>query len=105
MFDAVLIPGGKDSVTTLAGIGEAVHFVLEAYKHGKTISAVNEGVQLLATLGFDTELLTNQVNTPTPGIILADASAVLDGQVTHDFITAMSFHRHWGRLHVDEIPA
>lgn len=105
MFDAVLIPGGYDSVTTLAGMGEALHFVLEAYKHGKTICAVNEGAQLLDTLGFSTLKSSEDINIPTPGLIFADARAVLDGQVTQEFITAMSFHRHWCRLHTDAIPA
>jgi len=52
MFDAVVIPGGSQSAATLGALGEAVHFVLEAYKHCKTICAVNDGAQLLATLGF-----------------------------------------------------
>jgi catalase len=51
MFDAVLVPGGSDSAATLGGMGEAVHFVLEAYKHCKTICTVGDGVQLLSTLG------------------------------------------------------
>ncbi len=32
--------------------GDAVHFVLEAYKHCKTICVIGEGVQLLRTLGI-----------------------------------------------------
>lgn len=105
MFDAVLIPGGDASASTLCGIGEAVHFVLEAYKHYKTICAVNEGAQLLASLGFspgkDPELIT----VPTPGVLIADARKVLDGQVTQDLIAAIALHRHWDRLNVDAVPA
>ena len=105
MFDAVLIPGGAPSVTTLCGIGDAVHFVLEAYKHCKTICAVNEGVQLLATLGFSHGKNPDAIFVPTPGVIIADIRKVLDGQATLDFIGALAMHRHWDRVNVDAIPA
>ena len=52
MFDAVLVPGGAASAQVLARNGDAVHFVLEAYKHCKTICVIGEGVQLLRTLGI-----------------------------------------------------
>ena len=105
MFDAVLIPGGNDSVTTLCGLGEAVHFVLEAYKHCKTICAVNEGTQLLGTLGLSAGKNPELVTMPTAGVLLADARKVLDGQVTQDFIAAIALHRHWDRLNADAVPA
>ena len=105
MFDAVLIPGGNDSVTRLCGLGEAVHFVLEAYKHCKTICALSEGAQLLATLGFSVEKNPELISVPTPGVLLAGARKVLDGQVTQDFIAAIALHRHWDRLNVEAVPA
>ena len=105
MFDAVLIPGGATSVTTLCGIGDAVHFVLEAYKHCKTICAVNEGVQLLATLGFSHGKNPDAIFVPTPGVIISDIRKVLDGQATLNFISALAMHRHWDRVNVDAIPA
>jgi catalase len=105
MFDAVLIPGGSESVGTLGAMGEAVHFVLEAYKHCKTICAVNGGAQLLATLGFSLGKDPEAVSVPTPGVIIADARKVMDGQVSHDFLAAIALHRHWDRLNVDAIPA
>jgi len=105
MFDAVVIPGGTASATTLCGLGEAVHFVLEAYKHCKTICALSEGVQLLGTLGFNTIKNPELVTTPTAGVLIADARKVLDGQVTQDLIAAIAQHRHWDRLNVDAVPA
>lgn len=105
MFDAVLIPGGSESVATLGGMGDAVHFVLEAYKHCKTICAVNDGAQLLATLGFSLGKDLEQVGVPTPGVLIADARKVTDGQVSQDFLAAIAQHRHWDRLNVDAIPA
>ena len=105
MFDAVLIPGGTTSATTLCGLGDAIHFVLEAYKHCKTICAVNEGGQLLSTLGFGPGKTAELMTVPTAGVILADAGKVLDGQVSQDFMAAIALHRHWDRLNVDAIPA
>ena len=105
MFDAVLIPGGVESTAALSRIGEAVHFVLEAYKHGKTICALNEGQQMLVTLGFSVEKNSETVNVPTPGVLLTDARRVLDGQVSVDFQAAIARHRHWERLNSDAVPA
>jgi len=105
MFDAVLIPGGSESAATLGGMGDAVHFVLEAYKHCKTICALNDGAQLLATLGFSLGKDPEQVGVPTPGVLIADARKVTDGQVSQDFLAAIALHRHWDRLNVDAIPA
>jgi len=105
MFDAVVIPGGNQSAATLSAMGEAVHFVLEAYKHCKTICAVNDGAQLLATLGFSLGKDPEAVSVPTPGVMLADARKVTDGQVSRDLLAAIAQHRHWDRLNVDAIPA
>lgn len=105
MFDAVLIPGGNASVATLCGLGDALHFVLQAYKHCKTICALNDGVQLLSTLGFSLGNNPDAITVPTAGVIIADARKVLDGQVLQDFMAAIALHRHWDRLNVDAVPA
>ncbi|RYE01819.1 MAG: catalase, partial [Sphingobacteriaceae bacterium] len=47
LFDAVYIPGGKQSVEKLIMEGDALHFVDEAYRHCKAIAADKEGVDLL----------------------------------------------------------
>ena len=105
MFDAVLIPGGDESTTALCYLGEAVHFVLEAYKHGKAICALNEGSQLLLTLGFNTEKDMESITIPTPGVILADARKVFEGQISESFQAAIALHRHWNRINLDAVPA
>ena len=105
MFDAVLVPGGAQSAVALAAIGDAVHFVLEAYKHCKTICALNEGVQLLASLGLGTAKNAEQVALPAAGVLVADARKVPEGQISLEFITALAQHRHWDRANVDAVPA
>ena len=47
LYDVAFVPGGG-SVTLLTQFGPAIHFVNEAYSHGKAIAAVGEGVELLA---------------------------------------------------------
>ena len=105
MFDAILIPGGAEAVATLCSLGDAVHFVLEAYKHGKAICAINEGAQLLATLGFGAGRNADVTYIPTPGVLLADARRSAEGQLSQEFIAAISLHRHWERANLDAIPA
>jgi catalase len=105
MFDAVVIPGGSQSAAALSAMGEAVHFVLEAYKHCKTICALNDGVQLLSTLGFKLDKNPDVIAVPTAGVMLADARKVAEGQVSQDFIAAIALHRHWDRLNIDAVPA
>ena len=105
MFDAVLIPGGAGSATTLAQLGNAVHFVLEAYKHCKSLCALNEGVQLLGTLGFALEAQGGALMQPTPGVLMADSRKAEEGQISQAFIAAIASHRHWDRLNVDAVPA
>ncbi len=47
LFDAVYVPGGAQSVKALIQKGDAHVFIDEAYKHGKPIAAIAEGVELL----------------------------------------------------------
>ena len=105
MFDAVFIPGGAQSTKALCEMGDAVHFVLEAFKHCKTICALNEGVQLLSTLGFSQSANPELVSIPTAGVLIADARKVEDGQISQDFMAAIALHRHWDRLNIDAVPA
>ncbi|MCY7371089.1 MAG: catalase, partial [Polaromonas sp.] len=105
MFDAVLIPGGADSIAALCSLGDAVHFVLEAYKHGKAICAINEGAQLLATLGFSPGKSSDLTHIPTAGVLLADSRRSAEGELSTEFIGAIAQHRHWERTNLEAIPA
>jgi catalase len=106
MFDAVLIPAGKGSAETLSRNGDAVHFVLEAYKHCKAICAVGDGSQLLSTLGIQAGMRASPagvVLAATPVSSLGDHTEAL--QVAHAFIAAIAKHRHWDRPDIDAVPA
>ena len=43
----MLIAPGRDGVDELSGHDTALRYVAEAYKHGKPIGAIGEGVELL----------------------------------------------------------
>ena len=105
MFDAVLVAGGKDSSEALAGLGDAVHFVLEAYKHCKPVCAIAEGVALLRLLGISREMEAEALATAHPGVVLGDAGSEAGPKTAQDFIAALQQHRHWDRPGLDAIPA
>jgi catalase len=91
IYDAVVIPGG-DSAAALAKSGLAIHFVNEAYRHGKPIVAIAEGKLLLAACSLEQ-------GTAPDGVIVGDAAAALDG-----LVDALLQHRFPRRL-IAEVPA
>jgi len=100
MFDAVLVPGGATSAQALVANGDAVHFVLEAYKHCKAICVIGEGVQLLGSLG-----ITADSTASVAGIVRGKNDPPTRVQLAQDFIAAIARHRHWARINVDAVPA
>jgi catalase len=101
MFDAVLVPGGAASAQSLAVNGDAVHFVLEAYKHCKAICVIGEAVQLLRTLG----IASGEAGAAVPGVVLGKNDPPGRAQLAQEFIAAIARHRHWLRANLDAVPA
>lgn len=107
MFDAVFIPGGKESVEKLKKQGDALHFVNEAFKHGKPIGASAEGTGLL------TDAKIGDLAMARPGAEgVASEMGIVSVQNTSDlkpfinnFIQAIAQHRHWDRDMKDMVPA
>jgi catalase len=99
LFDAVLVPGGAASAQALERSGDAVHCVLEAYKHGKAICVIGEGAQLLRTLGV------GEGGPALPGVVIGKNDPPGRAQLAQDFIAAIAKHRHWSRPDTDAIPA
>ncbi|MGF7185869.1 catalase [Desulfitispora alkaliphila] len=115
MYDAVYVPGGRQSVDQLMQLGDALHFINEAFKHAKTIGATNEGVDLLTTsqikgaktAGKDThaQLVKDQ------GVLTIQNAADMgnhnqEGYFSQEFINAIAQHRHWERANQKKfIPA
>ena len=99
-YDAVYIPGGKQSVDTLKGQGDSIGFVNEAFKHAKTVAATNEGVDLImasaikdiAMAGPDTKA---QLFSEKGMVTIRSASDMKP--FGDEFIKAIAEHRHWNR--------
>ena len=106
MFDAILIPGGKESADALKENGDAVHFVREAYKHYKPIAALGEGVSFLEVCRLP------GVNLPDSGQDgITNENGIIAGNpgnldlFNKEFIQAIAQHRHWNRENIDKVPA
>jgi catalase len=98
LYDAVLVPGGA-SAQALAGDGNAVHFVLEAYRHCKTIGVIGEGAQLLRTLG------TGGEGAAAAGVVIGRNDPPSRPQFAQEFVAALAKHRHWSRANLESVPA
>ena len=97
MFDAVLVPGGATSTQALVAQGDALRFVLEAFRHGKALCLIGESVQLLQQAGPQA--------LGAEGVVLGPNEPASRLQMAQDFIQAIARHRHWGRPGPEAVPA
>jgi catalase len=100
MFDAVFVPDGRENLSQLQKQGKARHFIAEAYKHGKAIAAIGDGIDLLKHANIPNLTLSD----PTSNGGVVDAAGVVTAQNVADlnvlsdhFAQAIAQHRHWDR--------
>jgi catalase len=91
VYDAVVVLGGA-SAAVLAESGLAIHFVNEAYRHGKPIAALGNGALLLDVCSL------GEANAKE-GLIIGD-----DAEAVRDLITALLQHR-FPRRSTARVPA
>ena len=103
-YDAVLVPGGAASVATLVEQGPPRVFVTEAFKHGKAIAALAEGVELLHACDLPGVTLSSDGVSGEQGVVSAGPGAPADA-LGQRLIAAIAAHRHWDRAHPDLVPA
>jgi catalase len=90
LYDALVVPSGRDAVKTFSNLGQAAEFVKEQYRHCKPILVLGAGRDLVENSGVP---LTN--GEPDPGL-----SQVPDGRIEpalEQFIAAIAKHRHFDR--------
>ncbi len=107
LFDAVVIPGGSQSVHALSGDGYSVHFVTEAYKHFKPVAASREGVAMLQRAGVNGVRHADDANpvVTDQGITTATSNdGSLPAEFMEQFATVLARHRVWER-ETGHIPA
>lgn len=91
IYDAAVVLGGK-SAGALAHSGLAVHFVNEAYRHGKPIAATGDGALVLDACSLNGM-------TEKDGVVTGDAATAVKG-----LIAAMLQHR-FPRREIAGVPA
>jgi catalase len=99
LYDAVYIPGGKDSIAALANEADAIYFINQAYKHCKAIAVDIDAEALIAktSIGF---LLKN--NKTLPGFVFATKQ---NTNLPAVFSKAIAQHRFWERETMSKVPA
>ncbi len=95
VYDAVFVPGGKQSVDRLKEEMDAIHFVNEAFKHCKAIAATGEAVDFIG-LTF-----AGKAQKDT-AVILSNNGA---NDAAENFIKAIAEHRNWARETARKVPA
>jgi catalase len=91
IYDAVVVPGGS-SAAALAKSGLAIHFLNEAYRHGKPIAAISDGSVLLDACSLGEAKAQD-------GVIVGEGANAID-----DLIGALLQHRFPRRL-ISGVPA
>lgn len=99
LFDAVYVPGGKNSANTLMQNADAIHFINEAYKHCKAIAANGDGVQVVLA-----SEAVKSLNGEFKGKAVSEAGVLLNNKPA-DFIKAIAQHRFWEREEARKVPA
>jgi catalase len=121
LFDAVFVPGGRTNVDTLKTHGDALHFIKEAFKHGKAIGATDDAVELLRAADLrGIQLADSSEVVDSRGVVtVAGRESVADrvrgavggeestgtGGFASRFLQAVAQHRHWDRESKESIPA
>jgi catalase len=103
LYDAVYVPGGTNSVATLAAEANAVHFLNEAFKHCKPIASDAGARQVLEASYFHKKLPTDdKLDTVLrEGVVLSENTKTLSER----FIKAIAQHRFWEREKPRRVPA
>lgn len=107
VFDAIYVPGGKQSIEALKDMGDALHFLNEAFKHCKPIGATSEGVDLLMASDIKGTKLAEQSDSGVvadQGVISVRGAADLDS-FSKSFADAIAKHRFWMRPQKMQVPA
>jgi catalase len=89
LFDALVIPDGEAAVEHLAGLGQALDFVREQYRHCKPILVIGAGERLLERAGVPKML---PGGSPDPGLVFARSGTGLG-----TFRSALARRRHYER--------
>ncbi|NPC54217.1 catalase [Caenimonas soli] len=91
LFDALVLPDGKEAAVALAADGHTMEFIKDQYRHCKTILALGASKALLEKAGIPLKAADGKAD---PGLILSDGAA---GPALEAFVDGIAKHRHFGR--------
>ena len=92
LFDALVLPGGKNAVEILGRSGQAMEFIKLQYRHCKPILALNGASALLEGAGISPRLPDG---SDDPGLLVVDEED--NAAVADAFVQAIARHRHFER--------
>jgi catalase len=98
LYDAVFVPGGKQSIAALMNEADAIHFINQAYKHCKAIAADMDAEPLIGITNIAEPLGAGK---DLPGFIYPKQNKPLPSL----FIKAIAQHRFWQRELMPGVPA
>jgi catalase len=112
LYDAVVVADGEEAVNALLTDGYAVHFVAEAYKHGKALGVLGVGDRLVQAARLPVFADSDRPGAPASkpmagaldGVVFLAAGTKANKSFTDDLVVAIAAHRHYDRP-VDGIPA
>ena len=96
LFDAVYVPDGAKSASSLKTEPDAVHFINEAFKHCKAIAANGAGAEFLGITAIGTDGKVN-INSSEKGVLI--------NRNANEFKNAIAQHRFWEREKKSKVPA
>jgi catalase len=106
LFDAIFVPAGRRAIDALKGEGEAMEFLVDAFRHYKTIGAEGDGSLLLEAAGISGARAHPEAGAgadPAAGIVVGNEKQA--SRLRADFVKAMRQDRHWKRGLKPPIPA
>ena len=92
LYDALVVPSGREAIKTLGNLGHAAEFVKEQYRHCKPILVLGAGQDLVENAGVPLRLPTGD---PDPGVIEFPDEHVEEALA--QFVKAIAKHRHFDR--------
>ena len=112
LYEAVCVPGGAAGVAALVQQGDALHVGNEAFKHGKAIAALSEGVELLrgsdvnvaGTGRPDGAAAESQTLPPDPAVVTTDQPGDV-ANIGQQFLAAIGQQRNFARQNTARVPA
>ncbi|MGZ8532608.1 MAG: catalase [Candidatus Binatia bacterium] len=92
LYDALVVPGGREAIKILGNLGQAAEFVKEQYRHCKPILVIGAGRDLVENAGVPLTLPSGEAD---PGILVFDDEQ--GDEALPEFVEAIAKHSHFAR--------